>query len=435
VSTKPKTIPDAERLVAELQFLTELSQVVASTSDIEPILEWVVHKTTAMFGTDEGCIKLLAHEVEGPATKTRIAKRDPGVSAGSWPAQVSMSVMGFLLQNNDHLATPDLPNDPRFSGLRGMETRVRAMLAVPLRVGNRVTGLLAVTHAAPGRAWSQDDVQLLSIVASSSAGVIEQARLRDEALRARQAQEENALMQRELKLAHDIQMTLVPSRTAHFGPWQVHGRVVPARSVGGDAFDYFALGPARFGVAIADVSGKGIPAALMASSMQASLRAYCDGRIMIREAMRQLNESISRLATAGQFVTMVYVEVDHERGRLFYSNAGHNYPLIRRRGGTLVELRDGGLPLGILEDRGYEVGEMPFEPGDALLLYSDGITDALNMRKEEFGEERLRGLWANPRSSAEDEVAAIMADVETFRGRAEPSDDMTVVVVSGTGSA
>jgi sigma-B regulation protein RsbU (phosphoserine phosphatase) len=316
-----------------------------------------------------------------------------------------------------------------------METRVRATLAVPLRVGNRVTGLLAVTHAAPGRAWSQDDVQLLSIVASSSAGVIEQARLRDEALRARQAQEENARMQRELKLAHDIQMTLVPSRTAHFGPWQVHGRVVPARSVGGDAFDYFALGPARFGVAIVDVSGKGIPAALMASSMQASLRAYCDGRIMIREAMRQLNESIARLATAGQFVTMVYAEVDHERGRLFYSNAGHNYPLIRRRGGTLVELRDGGLPLGILEDRGYEVGEMPFEPGDALLLYSDGITDALNMRKEEFGEERLRGLWADPRSSAEDEVAAIMADVETFRGRAEPSDDMTVVVVSGTGSA
>jgi len=225
-------------------------------------------------------------------------------------------------------------------------------------------------------------------------------------------------------------MSLVPTHTGHFGPWEVFGSVVPARSVGGDAFDYFTLGAGRFAVAIADVSGKGIPAALMASNMQASLRAFCDGRNTIREAMRHLNESIARSATAGQFVTLVYAEVDFERGRLFYSNAGHNYPLLRRSGNELVELRAGGLPLGIMEQTEFEVGEMPFEPGDALLLYSDGISEALNPRREEFGEERLRTEWAQPTASAEASVRAIVSAVEGFRGHAEQSDDMTVVAVA-----
>jgi phosphoserine phosphatase RsbU/P len=430
VSTEPRIVPDPQRLVAELQFLTELSRVVASNTELQPILDWVVQKTTAMFGADEGSIKLLGPELSEPTVKTLIAKRDPGISSGSWPSQVSMNVMGFLMAKNEPLATSDLASDPRFVGLRGTETRVRATLAVPLRVGNRVTGFLAVTHSTPGRSWTEDDIQLLSIVAGSSAGVIEQARLREESQRTQQMREENDRIQRDLKLAHDFQMSLVPTHTGHFGPWEVHGNVVPARSVGGDAFDYFTLGAARFGVAIADVSGKGIPAALMASNMQASLRAFCDGRITIREAMRHLNESLTRSATAGQFVTLFYAEVDFERGRVFYSNCGHNYPLIRRADGALVELREGGLPLGIMEQSEFEVGEVPFEPGDALLLYSDGITEALNLRREEFGEERLRAEWASPAVSAEAAVTAIVSAVEKFRGRAEQSDDMTVVVVA-----
>jgi len=420
----PVTVPpDPERLVAELQFLGELAVVVASNTELQPILDWIVQKTTAMLRADEGSIKLLGPEMTQPTVKTLVAKRDPGIGSGSWPPQVAMNVMGFLMAKNEPLATPDLVQDSRFVGLKNLETRVRAVLAVPLKVENRFTGMLAVTHAEPGRVWRPQEVQLLTIVAANSAAVIEQARLRHET-------REVERMQRELGLAREIQMNLVPSRPLHLGRWQITGRVVPAREIGGDAFDYFLLGPDRAGIAIADVVGKGVPAALLMSNVQASLRAFCDGRSRIPDALRHINQSVSRHTTAGKFITFFYAELDAERGRLFYSNAGHNFPLLQRADGTIIELTEGGLPLGILEESEYELGEHAFAPGDSLLLFSDGITEALDLRREEYGDDRLRAFWSGRRGlPPADTVSALLDDVQQFRGRAEQSDDMTVVVV------
>ena len=182
--------PDARRLQAELQFVTELAEVVASNAELQPILDWIVRKTTSLLTADEGSIKLLAPEMAGPSVKTIIRRESAGLSSGSWPPAVSMSVMGFLLHRGEALSSPDLPADARFSGLRGGTGRVRAVLAVPLKVGNRITGMLAVTDAAPGREWTAHDAQLLSIVASNSAGVIEQARLRVESLEKQRLEEE-----------------------------------------------------------------------------------------------------------------------------------------------------------------------------------------------------------------------------------------------------
>ena len=144
--------PDAQRLQAELQFVTELCEIVASNSELQPILDWIVHKTTGLLSADEGSIKLLAPEMAGSSVKTIIRRETPGLSSGSWPQAVSMSVMGFLLHRGEALASPDLPADPRFPGLRGGGGRVRAVLAVPLKVGNHITGMLAVTDAQAGRA-------------------------------------------------------------------------------------------------------------------------------------------------------------------------------------------------------------------------------------------------------------------------------------------
>jgi hypothetical protein len=158
-----------------------------------------------------------------------------------------MSVMGFLLYKSEALLSSDLLTDPRFPGLHGVSGRVRAVLAVPLKVGNRITGMLAVTEARPGRAWTPHDAQLLSIVASNSAAVIEQARLRAESLEKQRLEEESRRMERELEQARAIQMSLVPAGPLALGPWQAVGRVVPARVVGGDAFDYFMLGDGPHG--------------------------------------------------------------------------------------------------------------------------------------------------------------------------------------------
>lgn len=422
--------PDARRLEAELQFVTELCEVVASNSELQPILDWIVHKTTGMLAAEEGSIKLLAPEVTGPSVKTIIRRENPGLSSGSWPQAVSMSVMGFLLHRGEALTSPDLPADPRFPGLRGSSGRVRAVLAVPLKVGNRITGMLAVTQGQPGREWTPHDAQLLGIVAANSAGVIEQARLRVEALEKQRLEEETRRMDRELEQARQIQMRLVPVEPIVVGPWQAEGRVVPARVVGGDAFDYCPLGEGRLGIAIADVSGKGVPAALLMANVQASLRAFCDGRRPIREAIRFVNESVIRSASGGKFITLFYGEIDPAAGRLSYANAGHNYPMLRRRDGSVEELREGGVPLGILENAEYPEGVVEFRPGDSLMMYSDGLSEALDTGGAEFGEDRLRALWGQHGARPPREVIDLLLEhISSFRGRASQSDDMTVVVV------
>jgi serine phosphatase RsbU (regulator of sigma subunit) len=415
----------------EINFLAELSQVVASNIELKPILDWIVQKTTGLLRADEGSIKLLGPDVAMPTAKTIVRKQTPGLDSGSWELPIATSVMGFLLHKGEALVSTDLLDDDRFPGLRRAQSRVRAVLAVPLRVGNRVTGMLAVTNREPGRRWTPEEVTLLDIVATNSAGVIEQARLRAEAEEKKRFEEENRRLERELDLARDIQMRLVPTGPLGVGPWEVHGRVVPARQVGGDYFDYFTLSGDRVGVAIADVSGKGVPAALLVSNVQASLRAFCNGERPISEAIGQVNRSVARSSSGGgKFITLFYAEVDPTKGIVRYVNAGHNYPMLRRADGTIEELVEGGLLLGLFEDAEYKEGEASFGPGDSLLLYSDGISEAVDSRGLQFGEDRLTALWKGATAVATtDVIGGLLHEVERFRGSAAQSDDMTVVVI------
>ena len=422
---------DPQLLTHALQLLAEVGAVVASTTELRPVLEVLVNRATRLLGADEGSIKVLGADPGGPAHTFFRAMDDPRLAVGSWPPAISMSVMGYLMARKKSLATPDLLNDPEFSGLRGLETHVRAVLAVPLVVDNRITGFLAVTRREPGRRWTDDEIQLLGIVAGTSAVMIEQARLRAEAEEKKRLQEENERMERDLNLARDIQMGLLPAGPTVHGPWDVHGRLVPARQVGGDAFDVFRIDDQRLAITIADVSGKGVPAALLMSHLKGTLRAYGDGTRPIPEILRQVNRSTAAAATAGKFITMFYAELDCTAGRIRYSNAGHNYPLLRRADGSIEELDAGGMILGLFPDAAYEMGDVAFAPGDSLLLYSDGISEANDTRGDEFGEDRLTTLWRELGDlSAADAIARIYREVETFRGSAAQSDDMTAVVIA-----
>jgi serine phosphatase RsbU (regulator of sigma subunit) len=427
--------PNPLRLMAELEFLNELCRVVASNTELEPILEWIVNKTTRMLSADEGSIRLLeSTDGQEQVVKTRYRAEQPGISLGSWPNRISQQVMGFLIHFDEPLATPDLAQDRRFPGLKNEETRLRSVLAVPLKVDNRFTGMLAVTQTTAGRQWKQDEVQLLSIVASSSAGVLEQARLRALEVKNKELVEREKLRERELTMAREIQMSLLPRASLKFASWEISGLVVPAREVGGDSFDFFPLGDGRVALAIADVSGKGVPAAIMMSNLQASLRAFCNGHRPIPEAIQYVNSSVARTAPSGKFITMFYGEFDSGRGVLRYCNAGHNYPMARRSDGSLIDLADGGLPLGIMDGAVYDEGEIALAEGDALLLYSDGISEALDAFGQEFGETRLRSVWGT-RGAAPPAfvIDAVLAEVQAFRGHAVQSDDMTLVVLGAPG--
>jgi sigma-B regulation protein RsbU (phosphoserine phosphatase) len=294
---------------------------------------------------------------------------------------------------------------------------VRAVLAVPLMVNNRITGMLAVTESRPGRPWSPNDQQLLSIVAGHSAAAIEQARLRSETMLKRELEEKNRRMEEELERARETQMTLVPSEPLHLGPWLAVGRIIPARAVGGDAFDFYPLSDTRFAVAIADVSGKGIPAALLMSNVVASVRAFCNGRSSIPDAIRFVNRGFTRTVASGKFITLFYGELDVAEGVFRFVNAGHNPPLLRRHDGSIERLTEGGVPIGLFEEWDYIQGEIAFRPGDALLLYSDGVTEAFDAFGGEYGEQRLERLWQRLGDGAPAAIVdATLEDVANFRG-------------------
>jgi serine phosphatase RsbU (regulator of sigma subunit) len=426
----PATPIDLGRLQAEMEFVTELSTVVAGSSELQPILDWVAAKTAGLLGADECGIRLLSADQSTTQTVVIMERRGFEGGATSWPAPLKNAVMGFLILRQGELATADILSDPRFPGLRNVASPVRALLAVPLLVDGNVTGMLAVSHREPGRAWGRGDAQLLSIAASHSAGVLEKARLRAEAEERRRLQLEKDKMEKELLLARDIQMRLVPEEPLECGPWRADGRVVPARQVGGDYFDFFTIEGGRLAVALADVSGKGVPAALLVSTVQGTLRAFSDGRRAPREIVREMNRAVVRHAGSGRFVTLFYAELDPRSWELRYVNAGHNYPLLRRANGEIEPLATGGVPLGLFEDAEYEESVAPFGDRDGLLLFSDGITEAMDLFQAEYGDDRLASLWTRHSSDAPGEfIARLVQDVAEFRGAAAQSDDMTVVVV------
>ena len=417
---------------SELEFITELCAVVAEQAELQPILDWLVHKTTRLLGAEECSIKLVT--TGGEVAKTiMFDNRRSGFEAGTrtWSPMVKTLVMGFLMSQPGELASSDLVADPRFPALRNQQTQVRALLALPLKVDGRVTGMMAVSNSQPGREWKRSDVQLMSIVASHSAGVIEKARLRAEAEEKRRLELEKEALEKELMLARDIQMRLVPAAPMRLGGWSVEGSLIPAKQVGGDFFDYFAIDEQRAVVVIADVSGKGVPAALLVSTVQSAVRAFADGRLSPKALVEQVNRAVVRSAAGGKFVTCFYAELDHALGRLRYVNAGHNYPRLRRTDGALEPLITGGPPLGLFEGAPYDEAELAFGGGDSLLLFSDGISEAMDSFQQEFGEERLEALWREcGRGAGTASIERIMGEVIAFRGSAAQSDDMTTVVVS-----
>lgn len=424
------SLPNPEHLNDVLAFVAKLGQVAATHTDMQPILEWIVPNTTQMLRADEGCIRLSDPDgAESDGGRTRFRRDKAGGAGASWPRAIGMSVEGYFVHKGEGILSADLLNDPRFPGLRGLDTQVRAILAVPLRVEDRISGVLAVTESKPGRMWTEGESQLLTIVASHCSAVIEQARLRLEAIERRRLQEELEARERELKTAKGIQMSFVPSRPLAVGGWEIRGHVEPASDVGGDAYDYFMGEGGRLCFAIGDVSGKGVPAALLMSNVQASLRAFCDGREAIPGAIRHINTSVARSAN-GKFVTLFYGELDPGGTRLRFVNAGHNYPLLRRADGSVEYLKEGGLPLGLFDGTDYVEGETAFGAGDALLLYSDGVTEARDAAGRDYGDDRLLALWGSLGTHAPAEaIERLMSDVVAFRGDAPQSDDITLVTL------
>ena len=302
-----------------------------------------------------------------------------------------------------------------------------ARMAVPLRTKNDVVGILLVGAPRHADAYTQADKELLGSSAEVLALMLENARLTERTL-------EQEKLRRDLALAAEVQKRLLPPAPPSSTLGSLAAFTVPARTVGGDYYDFLDLGDARVGIAVADVSGKGIAAALVMSVVQASLRVLStESGLRVSDLATKMNAFLHQSTGANKYATFFYAQVDESRRELRYVNAGHNPPyLVRQAAGQveITELKEGGTVLGLFPSMAYDEARVDLRSGDLFVAFTDGVTEAVNTAGEEFGEDRLKGLLAGfVGQTAQDVSAQLAAGVREWVGAAEQHDDVTVVVL------
>jgi sigma-B regulation protein RsbU (phosphoserine phosphatase) len=324
-----------------------------------------------------------------------------------------------LSSDNAVLLSPEDQTHPARSGIYALGIRA----SIPMEVQGKARGLLLVGERLQKRRIDDEDAEYLSSLANLAMSALENARLLEEMI-------EKQRLEEDLKIAWEIQQGLLPKSVPTLPGFEIAAETIPARQVGGDCYDLIDLGEGRVLISIADVSGKGTPASLLMANVQAALRALARLDLPLAELVSRINDVIYENTAHDKFITGFFGILDAMSGAFTYVNAGHNPPFLFSPSG-IRSLDAGGLILGIMPTMiPYEVGTVAMEPGDLLVLYTDGVSEALNPDREEYGEDRLRALFADdyvlPASQA---LARARADLLAFADGAQQSDDITIVAV------
>jgi serine phosphatase RsbU (regulator of sigma subunit) len=297
-------------------------------------------------------------------------------------------------------------------------------LILPLRYGGNFLGLVALGRKITETRYTAAETSLLATLANQMSVAVTTTFLHRDSL-------EKTILEEELAVARRIQQQFLPNRLPLASGFTLAGLNAPSKAVGGDYYDTVELGQGDYLVAIADVAGKGVPAALLASMVQAAIRTSAPDRKPVGELMGRLNRLVHEATPDDRFATCILVEVKVDGLGISFSNAGHNYPILRSANGICRSLDAGGIPLGIQPGFQYSQSRAALRPGDALIMYTDGITDARNRLGEDFGEGRLLELVERlpERLSADEIIRAIADEVTRFSDGADQMDDITLVAL------
>jgi sigma-B regulation protein RsbU (phosphoserine phosphatase) len=347
--------------------------------------------------------------------------------------QISKAVRDRVLKEKASLLVRDAQLDQSLrEHMSIVEQKVRSVLAVPLQTNDRVIGLIYLDSPNQIREFTREDLNLLTVMSNVAAIRIDHARLSE-------IEETERAMAKEMEQAAQIQKGLLPSKAPEIAGLDIAGRTEACRTVGGDYYDFLPFPDGRVGMLVGDVAGKGLPASLLMSSLQARVQVLFEEPDELARKVGRLNKAVCAKCPENRFITFFMTIADPATGELVYTNAGHNPPLIVRassgggaRSGSAAgfdQLTGGGVILGILPMASYQESRVTMERGDVLVLFSDGVTEAADPSDEEFGEERLAELVASMRDQpAANIVDAIHAAVAGFTQGAPAADDITVVV-------
>jgi sigma-B regulation protein RsbU (phosphoserine phosphatase) len=270
--------------------------------------------------------------------------------------------------------------------------------------------------------FSSDDQRLLSIIAAQSAHVIEHARLL-------QKEQELFRLEEEYKMAKEIQLNILPKKIPSIDGYDIYAINISAREVGGDYYDFIKLMGNRTAFCLGDITGKGLPAAMLMANLQATLRGQTLTQKNVSDNIKNSNVLLFNSTAENRFATLFYGELDYTNHTIIYCNAGHDAP-ISILNDKITRLTEGGLLLGCFDFAEFEQKDKQIEIGELLLIFSDGVTEAMNENNEEFGEEKLISiLKSNQNSTSKELIDKIVSEVKAHSKKVEQSDDITLMVI------
>ncbi len=415
---------DVQNQLQQLNMLHMISTDLTSTLELKAVLTACLQHVQDIFTSATASILL----VEGAELVFRVASGAKAAEARRIRIPWGQGIAGWVVENKQGVIANDVRKDPRFYPDVDRHTGhlTQSLMAAPLVVKDRAIGVVEVTNKPGG--YTAADLILLSTMAASAAIAVENARLYLVAV-------EKGRLERELQVAREVQASLLPRATPQLPGWEFAARWQPMREVAGDYYDFIRADDSpRLGLVIGDVTDKGMAAALFMALTRSIVRASVASAASPVEGLLNANRLICADSTNGMFVTLFYADLNPATGDLTYVNAGHNAPLLyHAHDEQLTKLSRTGMPLGVDHTSNYEQRTVRLNPGDFVVLYTDGVTDALNAQEQEFGEDRLRRMLFEQRTApAADMVAALLQALDDFTGPTAPFDDVTIVIAKRT---
>jgi serine phosphatase RsbU (regulator of sigma subunit) len=430
INTRPAVdAAELQRQNRVLAILSEAARQLVVHRPLDELFDLVLGLLLEAVAAERGAILLLEGAPAQPVIRAQRSRRGDSLT------RVSRSIARRAIEERVSLLLPNLLEDARFKGEDSiLASGIRTAMCAPLwfastsgETRESVIGLVYVDSLQHAHAFTEDDLRVLTALANVAAAKIENVRLLEESLEKRR-------MEEDMRMAAEIQNGLLPREAPSVPGWDLAGCNRPCRTVGGDYYD-FALEEGRLLVALGDVSGKGTGAALLMTVLRAAVRAHWT-EPRLGDGVARINRTVCQNVPSSKYVTFFLAALEPATGRLAFVNAGHNPPLLVRKDGSLDKLEDGGLVLGMFENIVYAEGAVRMDPGDTLLIYSDGVTETWSPEGDEFGEESLVELVTRCRSlGAEALQEAVLRELERFEAGARATDDRTLVVLKRTGGA
>ncbi len=415
----PSRVPYSRHLSRKMSTLVHLTRLVNSTRKLDQQLHLLLDETRRILEAEQAVFYLVNEE------------RQELLIHFVWEGQLKRvsrpfgaGIAEYVILNGKVVNVADAYKDPRFQRqvVRLGETSPRSFLAVPManRQG-RTCGCLQLINKREG-AFDQKDTEYLMIMADLMTMAIQNALAFS---RTREYQR----LEREIQRAVGIQRQLLPTKVPQVPGYEIFAFNQPSRHVGGDYYDFFPF-PRTLAFTLADVSGKGVPAALLTANLHAFLHAFANEIDSGKEVVRRVNRHFYLYTSSDMFATFFWGNLNYHTHQFRYVNAGHIPPLLVHRNGTVEKLKSSGLPIGIMDSFEYQEKEISLEYGDMMILFSDGITEASGIAAEQFGKRRLlRLVEQNYYLSAKELGRLLISQLRQFTGSGQLDDDMTLMIV------